>query len=162
MNEKNTYTGSSLEKALKSGTFERTAIELTGMVKASQKADHISFARGGCETWIDLPTSMIDEAERLGQRSCKEHTHPVFKITFKEPKDAVAQIFASLLAVPKPISSQTGPFPPQGWQGTAVGGFGGPSIGPQAGNRFVIPLPYGCIAYCYENWDGYVFCGYVC
>lgn len=23
-------------------------------------------------------------------------------------------------------------------------------------------LPFGCMWYCYENWDGRVFCGYVC
>lgn len=162
MSEKHSYTGSSLEKALKSGTFERAAIELTGMVKASEKADHISFARGGCETWIDLPTDLIDEAEHLGQRSCKEHMHPVFKITFKEPKDAVAQIFGSLLTVPTPISLATGPLPAQGWQDSAVAQFGRSIFEARAVNNGLIPLPFGCGIYCFETLDGRVFCVFSC
>src|ERR1022692_3792901 len=94
------YTGSSLEQALKSGSLEKTSIEIGGMVRASEKANHIGFARGDCETWIDLPTDLIDQAEHLGQRSCKDHVHPVFKITLKEPKDPTAQILGSLLATP--------------------------------------------------------------
>jgi hypothetical protein len=116
MDEK-TYTGSSLEQALKSGSLEKAAIELVGMVKVSEKAKHISFAKGDCETWIDLPTDLIDQAEHLGQRPCRDHVHPVFKVTLKEPKDPAAQILGSLLATPVSTSSQSGAFPIQGGQG---------------------------------------------
>src|SRR6185437_5293197 len=95
-----TYTGSSLEEAVRSGSLERPGLDVIGMVKASEESGYIQFARGGCETWVDLPTNLIDQAEHLGQRSCRDHIHPVFKITFKEPKDPTARIFASLLTVP--------------------------------------------------------------
>jgi hypothetical protein len=108
------YTGSSLEQALKSGTLEKPAIELVGMVKASEKANHISFARGDCETWIDLPTNLIDHAEHVGQRSCRDHVHPVCKVTLKEPKDPTAQILSSLLATSMPSQPLTGTLPALG------------------------------------------------
>lgn len=108
-----TYTGSSLEQALTSGSLERASIELVGMVKASEKVKHISFAKGDCETWIDLPTDLIDQAEHLDQRPCKDHVHPVFKITLKEPKDPTAQILGSLLSTPVSTSSQYGTLPIQ-------------------------------------------------
>jgi hypothetical protein len=107
-----TYTGSSLEEAVRSGALERPGLDMIGMVKASEESDQIQFARGGCETWLDLPTKLIDQAEHLGQRSCRDHTHPVFRITLKEPKDPTARIFASLLAVPVPASSQA-ELPPE-------------------------------------------------
>src|SRR5215208_1378047 len=112
---KTTYTGASLEEAVNSGSFEQPAIELTGMVKASEYEDHIAFDRGGCENWVDLPTDLIDRAEHLGQQPCRDHVHPVFRITLKESEDPAAQVFASLLATPTsiPPAAQNRPFPPQ-------------------------------------------------
>lgn len=100
-----TFTGSSLEEAVKSGSLERPMLELTGMVKASEQEGSIAFARGGCETWIDLPTHLIDKAEQLGQKPCRDHVHPVFRITLKEPADPEAKLFASMLTMPMSGSS---------------------------------------------------------
>lgn len=114
-----TYKGSSLEAAVRDGALEHPQIQLTGMVKPSDKSGHVQFARGGCETWVDLPTDLIDEAEHLGQQPCRDHAHPVFKVTLKEPKDPAARVLASLLAQPSPTSSRMTPAS-SGLQGLEV------------------------------------------
>jgi hypothetical protein len=92
------FSGEALEEALKSEVFEQSEIELIGMVKSSEKPGHIAFARGGCETWIDMPTKMIEQAEQLGRRPCKDHWHPQFRITLKKPNNSEARILGELLA----------------------------------------------------------------
>lgn len=105
------FTGATLEEALKNDDFALSGTEMTGMVKASKKAGHIAFTRSGCENWVDIPIGVIEKAEQLGKAPCKDHWHPVFKLTPREPKDAEAKVFAALLAaVP-----QGGGRPPQGW-----------------------------------------------
>ena len=103
------FTGYLLEQALKNDEFKHRGIELVGMVKASEKPEHVGFSRSGCETWIDLAIDLIEQAEQIRQQVCKDHSHPVFRITLKEPKDPEAKLFAALLAAPAPNPSQNGP-----------------------------------------------------
>jgi hypothetical protein len=79
-----TFSGETLVEALQSGELDHPGLVLTGMVKPSEHPDHVAFARGGCDTWADLPTSMIEQAEHVGSRPCEDHSHPVFRITLKE------------------------------------------------------------------------------
>ena len=95
----NVYTGAALEQALSDGSLEKHTIEMTGMVKPSSTSGYIAFARGNCDTWVDLPVSLIAEAEQLGRRPCKDHIHPVFRIRLDEPTDATAKVLASLLSI---------------------------------------------------------------
>lgn len=119
------FTGAALEEALKNDDFGLSGTEMTGMVKASKKAGHIAFTRSGCENWVDIPIGLIEKAEQLGKAPCKDHWHPIFRLTLKEPKDAEARVFAALLAaVP-----QGGGRPSQGWPA------GGPPMQPQ-------PMPH--------------------
>lgn len=87
----NTYSGATLEAALISGTLVESALEVRGMVKASDQAKHVAFALGSCDTWVDLPVDMIESAERLGSEPCKDHVHLYFKVTLKAPKDDSAK-----------------------------------------------------------------------
>lgn len=103
-----TFTGAALEKALKDNSLTHSGVMLTGMVKASQKDGFISFTRSGCDSWVDLPTDMIEQAEQLGQNTCRDHSHTVMRITLKEPKDAEARIIAALLAQPAPVQRPAG------------------------------------------------------
>jgi hypothetical protein len=111
-----TYTGATLEAALRSGGLKASAIDMVGMVKSSEKEGFIDFTRTDCESWVDLPVSAIEQAEHLGQKTCKDHSHPVFKLTLKEPKDPEARIFAALLASSSG-AHHAPPQPPQGWPG---------------------------------------------
>jgi hypothetical protein len=96
-----TFTGETLAQALESGEFEQPAaagVVLTGMVKPSEQTGHVAFARGGCDTWVELPTSLIENAEHIGARPCEDHSHPVFRITLRESDDPQAKLLGQLLA----------------------------------------------------------------
>lgn len=93
----NIFTGATLREALKSGDLTRANLVIVGMVKESAQNGSVSFAPSGCDSWTDLPTALIEEAEHLGQQTCKDHTHPLFRISLNEPKDPTAKIFAALL-----------------------------------------------------------------
>ena len=107
------FTGAELANALKQDTFTMSGVELVGMVKSSENEGHISFTRAGCDSWIEVPIALIEQAEHLGQNRCKDHTHPVFKITLKQPKDPEALIFSALLAQrpPMPLKPASMPNP---------------------------------------------------
>ena len=93
-----TFTGEALVDALSSGELDhQPGIVLSGMVKPSEQPDHVAFARGGCDTWVDLPTSMIEQAEHVGSRPCEDHSHPVFRITLSESEDPQAKLLGQLL-----------------------------------------------------------------
>ena len=80
-----TFDGASLENALKTGALEgkKSAITVSGMIKTSEHAGHIGFTAAGCESWIDLPVTMIDTAKHIGESRCKDHSHPLMEITLK-------------------------------------------------------------------------------
>jgi len=93
-----TFTGQTLVEALRSGELDQPAgVVLTGMGKESEQPDHVAFARGGCDTWIDLPTSLIERAEHVGARPCEDHSHPLFRITLRESDDPQAKLLAQLV-----------------------------------------------------------------
>ena len=77
------FTGSSLEEALKNDSLAQSSVELVGMVKASEKKEHVCFTRSGCDNWVDLPIDMVEEAEQIGKNTCKDHSYPVMRITLK-------------------------------------------------------------------------------
>jgi hypothetical protein len=99
MEEEKTFTGQSLVAALKENSFENITsnVGLTGMVKKSEKEDYISFTQSGCGTWVDLPVSMIEKAEFLEMRTCKDHAHPVMKVTLKHSGNPENEILLGLL-----------------------------------------------------------------
>lgn len=101
MNEK-TLSGAELEKAMREGGLDRAQVVMTGMVKASEKNAHIGFSQSGCHAWVDLPTKMIEHAEHIGHRSCQDHSHPLVKITLKEPGDPEGRVLLALLAQAMP------------------------------------------------------------
>jgi hypothetical protein len=98
MNNK-TYSGKDLEMALKSGELTQTApVSLTGMVKPSDKSDHINFTQINCDSWVELPVELIESAEQVGNRTCKDHSHPVVQIKLKQTDDQLGNILMALLS----------------------------------------------------------------
>jgi hypothetical protein len=115
------WTGASLEEALRSGKLDQPALELVGMVKAAEETGKISFTRTDCESWVDIPTDLIEKAEQVGQRPCRDHIHPVFRLKLKQPEDPEAQILAALLTSSGPSAPQVMASPQMGnW---STGGF---------------------------------------
>src|SRR5918912_481342 len=92
-------SGTNLLEALKSGELSGYDVYV-GMVKASDKEDHIAFAPGSCDEWIDVPAELIGDVEVLRHVPCREHSHPLvrMKLTIDESNPVhtmVRQMFAS-------------------------------------------------------------------
>ena len=96
--------GAGLEQALAQGSLDRPATQLIGMMKASAKPGHVSFAPAGCGSWVDIPSAMITEAQHLGHQPCEEHSHPVFRIMLNEPTDPQAKVLLQLMAARTPAA----------------------------------------------------------
>jgi hypothetical protein len=107
------FTGTSLEQALRDGSLEapRREVSLLCMVKASDKPDHVSVTTAGCEQWLEMPARMIEQAEVVGHRSCKDHEHPLVRITLKQSGDDETQLLAALLGQLAPMAPTTASFP---------------------------------------------------
>jgi hypothetical protein len=90
-------SGRALEDALARGSFDQPKPQLIGMVKASLKSGYISFAQTGCESWVDVPSSLIAEAQQIGHQSCKDHSHPLFRLVLSEPTDPEVKALIGLL-----------------------------------------------------------------
>lgn len=91
-------TGNALESALKDDSFAPSGYTVVGMTKASDQAKHVAFTNGGCDAWVDIPTEMIEKAEHLGDSPCKDHSHPVFRLTLAIPKDKHAAVLYALMS----------------------------------------------------------------
>lgn len=109
MSEK-TLSGKELEAFL-SQPAELALGTLTGMAKPSASAGSISFAPGGCENWVDIPVSLIKKAEVLGQQPCRDHTHPLVRLTLKAPNEPVAKILLALVGSLATASHAGGSLP---------------------------------------------------
>lgn len=129
------FDGASLEAALADKRFAKAGAELVGMAKPSDRKGYIAFSKAGCETWVDVPSSMIERAVHRGEVRCKDHSHPLFAITLKEPSDPEGKVLIALLAqaaqggvaapgngLPAPGMPGAGAAP---MQRLGIGGFGG-------------------------------------
>ncbi len=62
--------------------------------------DAFLFAPGtSCEGWTEIPGEFVEDVEVLGERSCRDHSHPLIRIHFREPseKEAYATVLIALL-----------------------------------------------------------------
>ena len=91
------YTGASLEKALASNELSQPSFYLTGMVKFSQKPGYIAFTSAGCDSWVNIPVSIIEKAQKIGSQGCGDHSHPLMKLTIKQPASEEGNLFYALL-----------------------------------------------------------------
>ena len=102
--EQRVFSGSELEEALRSGSLKERSYEIEGMIKNTAEPG-ILFSLGDCETWVDLPFKLVERAENVGDRPCRDAIHPVFKIKFLKPTDPASQqlledFFTSLASGP--------------------------------------------------------------
>jgi len=121
--DKPQMSGAELEQALRDDTLGHQAqrATVTVMVKASGTDGQVSVTASGCEEWIDIPSSMIDEAQVIGTRPCAEHSHPLARLTLTPPKTEEGQVLARLLAQLTSTQQLHGPPPGlAGGMGTAA------------------------------------------
>jgi hypothetical protein len=132
------------------------------MVKESDDQSSIAFTPSGCETWVDIPVSMIERAEHAGHRRCDDHSHPVFRITLKEAKSDQAKVFSALLASIPQQRAGAGPRPTPtprrvaSWRAegrrSAVG-----VTAPEVGGLVVRAAPRRGYAACFRSTEGMDF-----
>jgi hypothetical protein len=93
----NVFPGRELARALEAHEVPAPGLMLTGMVRATGQSDSIEFTNAGCNSWMTVPVDMVDQAEHLGYGTCRDHSHPVFRLTLKDLEDPMARVLASLL-----------------------------------------------------------------
>ena len=79
--------------------IDAQSITLVGMVKKSHgKEKTIQFAAGGsCSNWVTIPLDLIDDVEVLKTVPCKDHAHPLVRLSLKTPRTPEAKIFSAIL-----------------------------------------------------------------
>ena len=92
-----TLSGAELEQELAGGKLGSSHQSIVGIVKKSEERDHIAFSLADCESWTDLPTGLIDEAETIGECRCGDHSHPVVRLRLHEPKSEEGRALLNLL-----------------------------------------------------------------
>jgi hypothetical protein len=104
-----TYTAGDFLKRLTEGAL-RTPLLCEGFAKPVEGShEAFLFSLGtSCKDWIKIPGEVIEKVEFLGERSCRDHSHPLIRIHFKEPSanEPFAVVFSSLLRAsnPEPIN----------------------------------------------------------
>lgn len=80
-------------------------LTLYGLVKVDEKDSSVLYfsSARSCEQWISIPVSLISSVSHIRNVKCKDHQHPLAKITLAEPdKDnAQAVLFMQLFAQAK-------------------------------------------------------------
>lgn len=91
------FTGKEFAKALTDGTLNEPIVKI-GMVKKDEgRSSAILFAEGfTCAHWIKIPLDLIEEVKHLSTIQCRDHEHPLVQISFKEPANQEARVFAQL------------------------------------------------------------------
>jgi len=80
-----TYNADEFLKRLTGGAL-RTPLICEGFAKpADGSYDAFLFSLGtSCKNWTKIPCDVIEEVEFLSERSCRDHSHPLVRIHFKE------------------------------------------------------------------------------
>ncbi len=96
---KTIYTGEELAEALSDGSFEHAprSTVLVGLIKKSDNKGSVAFTISGCDTWVNIPSNMIESAEHLGFSRCGDHSYAKVKLKLFEPKNVDAKVIWSLL-----------------------------------------------------------------
>jgi hypothetical protein len=152
--DKPQMSGAELEQALRDDTLGRQVqgVTVTVLIKASGTKGQVSVTASGCEEWIDVPSSMIDEAQVIGTRPCADHSHPLARLTLTPPKSEEGQALSRLLGQLTRTEQLQGPPP---WLGSGMGAAARP-IGPGGGlgSGWTLP-PISCYLGCL--WE-YLHC----
>jgi hypothetical protein len=131
--------GTKLLSALKSGDLSHDDVYV-GMVKESEKENHIAFAPGSCDDgWIDVPAKLVGKVEVLRHVPCHDHSHPLVRLALNIDETNAVQVMVRQMftsagsRAPVGTQSPTGIMPTDksSWSGavSALGGLQGPQLG---------------------------------
>jgi hypothetical protein len=102
----NVFTGPEFAKRLSEGKLKEPIVRIGMAKKHHDSPDTILFAERGCEDWISIPISIIEQVTFLQTVPCRDHRHPLVMIEFKEPPagNEAASVFAELARVNTPVT----------------------------------------------------------
>jgi hypothetical protein len=74
-----------------------SSLIFTGLIDRSDDEQSILFASGSdCQDWRKIPTSTIEKVQFIQTVRCKDHTHPLVHIFFREPQNDEGRAFAAV------------------------------------------------------------------
>jgi hypothetical protein len=78
------------------------ALSVLGLVKLDgNDATNVLYTSSlSCNDWLPIPISMIDSIQHMRTIACKDHQHPLVKITFNKPEKGRTDVavFMALLS----------------------------------------------------------------
>lgn len=95
-------SGAELERAINDGRLDEEHSSTTvfdALVRKSKKKDHIGLCVAGCESFVDVPSTLIASAEKTGFATCGDHGYPRMRIALTISDDPTAQVLSRLLAL---------------------------------------------------------------
>jgi hypothetical protein len=95
-------SGAELERAVNDGRLDEEHSNTTlfdALVRKSKKKDHIGLSVAGCDSFVDVPSTLIASAEKTGFAMCGDHGYPRMRIALTISDDPIAQILSRLLAM---------------------------------------------------------------
>jgi len=103
----NVFTGQEFARHLSEGKLHEGVVKVGMVKKHDDVSNTILFAEGGCEDWISIPVGVIEQVTFLQTVPCRDHSHPLVMIQFKEPQagSEAANVFAALARRNKPMMS---------------------------------------------------------
>jgi hypothetical protein len=98
----NTLSSGEFIKKLSEGSLQ-TKLTTEGFAKPIEGNDNaFLFSIGeSCENWTKIPSEIVEKVEIIGEQTCRDHSHPLVRIQFKESptNDPHVAAFSSLLKV---------------------------------------------------------------
>ncbi|MGW1075980.1 hypothetical protein [Streptomyces sp. NPDC002537] len=170
-----TFGGEEFRQALAAGTVV-APLAVTGMAKTADVPDAILFALGTrCENWINLPLSLIDSVQPLGQTPCDDHQHPLVRVFLNDTGSPEFTVLAALLRAvqqqpsgcgkpsgPQPVRAQRQPatvtIPPPGR--TAAGSTAQTHLADCVDGDSTCDSTGNCWACCHGYWNLIGGCDY--
>ena len=80
--------------------LEHKPVVKIGMAKLTEgSAGSFSFSEGtACKNWIEIPSSMVAKVEFVSMVKCKDHEHPLIRLSLKDPspENREASVLADL------------------------------------------------------------------
>lgn len=96
-NQTRKYSPAEFIERLKNEEFNSKPLIFVGVLKAAEDEQHLMFANGAyCNNWTSIPVDAIESIELISVIPCKDHSHPLVRLTMKEPASEEAKMFASM------------------------------------------------------------------
>jgi hypothetical protein len=91
------YTPAEFIEKLKQPVDSPKTNAFIGMLQAAQDDRQLLFAMGvSCANWVHVPIERIESIEQITVVPCKDHTHPLVRLTLNAPETEEAMMYAAL------------------------------------------------------------------